>query len=174
MTAPALAPLHDLIPTGPFSDQLDSVHVLYDVAYLEERRKAGMSLSAPDRAHLFALLKSFGGDPGGAQRKHRRLPLMLAAVIKVGTRLGRATLLNMSAGGFFLAASIQAHEGDPVLLKVGDPAGGVQYSFPCKVLRARHERGANHLALAISGIPLEVRYHREERTGARLKRCANC
>jgi len=155
-------------PRAPFADQMDSVQLLHDVAYLEERSKAGLNLCATDRAQRYALLEIFGSDPGydpaeqpdrtRARRRHRRLPLMLPGVIKAGKRLGRVTLLNMSAGGFFLASGIRAKVGDTVLIKLGHPDRGVQYSFPCQVIRARYERGAHHLALAFSGIPLELRY----------------
>ena len=164
----------------PFADQMDSVQLLHDVAYLEERSKAGLNLSAADRAQRFALLDSLGSDAGydpaqrpdqtRARRRHRRLPLIMPGMIKVNRRLGRVTLLNMSGGGLFLASNIKAQVGDAVMIKVGHPDRGVQYSFPCKVVRARYERGAHHLALAFCGIPLELRYSRSEEPA--LKRAA--
>jgi hypothetical protein len=163
--------------TLPFSDQLDTVHVLYDVIYLEGRRRAGMHLDAAERAQLYALLEVFGGDPGWSRRRHRRMTLMVPAVVKSGSRLGRAALLNMSGGGAYLASAIPAEVGSEVLVKVGHPDGGVQYSFPCRVIRSRHERGAHHLALAFCGIPLQLRYgtRRPEplRRTRPLRRCAD-
>jgi hypothetical protein len=174
-------PVLEMAPAElPFSDQMDSVQLLHDVAYLEERSKAGLSLSTADRAQRYALLDNFGSDTGydparrpdqtRARRRHRRLPLIMSGLIKVNRRLGRVTLLNMSGGGLFLASNIKAKVGDAVMIKVGHPDRGVQYSFPCEVIRALYERGAHHLALEFSGIPLELRYNRsEEQT---LKRAA--
>jgi hypothetical protein len=133
------------------------VHMFYEVAFLDGRRRAGMRLSLDEEDKLAVLLSALGGDPGWVRRRFRRKAMLVTALVK-GTRgVARATVLNMSPGGMLLVADLDADVGETVLVKYGRP-GTVQYSFPCRVERVELQSGARHIALSFSGIPLQVCY----------------
>lgn len=133
------------------------LHLFYEVAFLDGRRRAGMTLSVDEEDRLGLLISALGGDPGWVRRRFRRKGLLLSAIIKGVCGVARASVLNMSPGGMLLVAELDAEPGESVLVKFGRP-GAVQYSFPCRVERVGRHGDAQHLALAVTGIPLEVRY----------------
>jgi hypothetical protein len=140
-----------------FRDKFHMLGLLYDMVFLDGRRRAGMPLSPSDQAHLALLIDNFQGDTPPARRRHRRMTVLLPAVVKTGMETGRCTILNISAGGMLLASSAEARVGEALMVKVSRP-GGIQYSFPCTVIRARQHNGVYQLAVCYSGIPLELRF----------------
>lgn len=144
-----------------FRDKFHMLGLLYDMVFLDGRRRAGMPLSPSDRAHLSLLHDNFQGDTPPARRRHRRMTVLLPAVVKTVAQTGRCTILNISAGGMLLASSAEARVGEALMVKVSRP-GGIQYSFPCTVSRAHQHNGVYQLAVFFSGIPLELCFGRPE------------
>lgn len=134
------------------------VALFYEVAFLDSRRRAGLELTPDEEERLTVLIAALGGDPGWVRRRFRRRMMMLPAVVK-GRGIARATILNMSPDGMLVAAPLEVSEGDSVLVKIGRPGSdSAQRSFPCRVVRTERRGEASLIALALSGIPLEVRY----------------
>lgn len=134
------------------------VHLFYEVAFLDSRRRAGMKLSFADEDRLAVLISALGGDPGWVRRRFRRRRMMVPAIVK-GSGVARATILEMSPDGMLLEAALDVTPGDRVLVKVGRPGTeSVQHSFPCRVVRVERRGDLARMALALAGIPLEVRY----------------
>lgn len=144
-----------------FRDKFHLLGLLYEMVFLDGRRRAGMPLSPSDQAHLSLLAKNFQGDTPPARRRHRRMTLLLPAAVKTRTESGPATIQDISAGGMLISSSVTALVGDSLMVKVSRP-GGIQYTFPCKVLRTSRTGGSHQLAVCYSGIPLELRFSRPE------------
>jgi Tfp pilus assembly protein PilZ len=112
-----------------------------------------MVLDVADEDRLSALLTLTSGDPGWIRRRFRRKRMMTSAIVKGPDGVSRATILDMSPGGMFIKTDLDGEVGDAVLVKIGVP-GTTQHSFPCEVVRVED----GHLAVMLTGIPLEVRY----------------
>jgi hypothetical protein len=136
------------------------VALLYELAFLESRQRAGQKLSPPAQQRCEQLQNQLGGDPGWSRRRHRRLSVMASAMIKTGNRFSRAVVGNMSGGGALVVTTVDLQPGDRLLLKIGQ--GEAQYSFPCVVRRAERSGISSLLGLEFDGIPLEVRYGKRD------------
>ena len=134
------------------------VKLIYDLVYSEERRRAGMRLTPAELDRQAAVRAVVEGDPAWNRRRFRRLPILLPAMVKSGTLLGRALLRNISGGGTYLVSSVELRVGDRVQVKVGR-AGEPQYTFPGIVRRSEHctYDECFHVAVEFEGIPLEIR-----------------
>jgi len=138
--------------------------MFYEVAFLDGQRRAAMKLSPEAQERLTLLLAMVAGDPvdpicpvRGQRRHFDRRSMLLPAIVKAAGRTSRATIFDMSPGGMFLVTQLEVEVGDVMLAKIGEP-GMVQYSFPCRVVRVEQRGGSYQVALALSGIPLEVHY----------------
>jgi len=127
----------------------------YEFSYLRARQQAGAQLTPKERRRLNRLFQVFSEPDVMAARRHRRIPMMIVAEIKDARgHVLCGTVLNLSAGGMFLACKTQLPLGATVQVRVGSP-GQTRYAFSAEVIR---DEGAGMAALRFVGVPLELRY----------------
>lgn len=144
------------------SAQQRMVKLFYDLAYVDQRNRAGLEVEHDADRHQ-GVRTLMSGDPGWGRRSYRRLPLLAPAELRARSRRGQALVLNMSAGGLYLATMLEGDVDDIIQVKLAGP--GAQYLFPCVVRRADTRSPVfRQLAVELSGIPLELRTAKRDET----------
>lgn len=137
--------------------QLKLVELCYRYAYLNMKNSSGLELQEDEKRLLGLLQDMLEGDPNG-QRRHRRFPLKLSAVVKTNEGLCRGMVLNLSGDGMLLALEKVVEVGDTIQVKVGS-TGDVDYLFSTTVIRREQGRDVMLLGLSFNCVPLEMRRH---------------
>jgi hypothetical protein len=148
--------LVDALNTDHLLGVLRVVKLCYEYSFLRGRRSVGLRLSRLDELRLSSLQRLLEEDSAEKRRRHRRVPVMLTVELRAEDGLRRATILNLSADGMFVATPTPVAAGSEVQIRIGRRTD-VEYSFPCVVQWTIS--GANPgMGLRIIGIPLEVRH----------------
>ena len=124
----------------------------YEVAYLEGKRRARMRLRADEQQRL---QRALAETDAVGHRRHPRVNVRLAAVVKLQARTLKATVVDLSAGGLCFETDVGLPVGKRILVKM-ESADHSQFTFSARVLRV--SEGKRHrIAAVFEGIPLELR-----------------
>jgi hypothetical protein len=135
--------------------KLRVIELCYRYAYLDRKARLGRQLPSRDRLQLLTLRAVLEESPKH-RRGHRRFPLDITALVRMGKWSCSGTVLDVSATGLKVQVDEEVQVGAPVQVRCGMP-GRLEYVFTCKAVRQEPLEGGAILGLRYACVPLEMR-----------------
>lgn len=131
------------------------LEMIYEYQLLASKeRHLAIELDDSERVRLMGLRRLLQGESPHSMSRRELTRVKLAIHVQFTMPGGFETgeIRDLSGSGFCIATPRPPLPGTRLVVRVGDPLGGSEYVFPCRVVW-RATRGAGRMGVELDGVP---------------------